>query len=256
MYCDSAELDEALSRQYVITNTNIHEGKNPHIKLKNTGFTLSTPTQEESDAEPLQQFFPEPHYVPLLEILATVNHYSLDELQHWRQRHHHGRPLGTNSLRGRYRNRLRHRYPQNGPDLSSDQRIGIGAYRQLVLSLDNLIAANDRVLQFMDRLQLPNLCSRFHYYWEPRSSGQVVRVPSDILGRNPPCSQRRDEKVGLRKTRRSMPSSNREDSRLQRTRATQFWLMCSCWERSLWPTSGKTEGYKFKKHRTEGDHPG
>jgi Tn3 transposase DDE domain len=89
-----AELDEALSRQYVITNTNIHEGKNPHIKFKNTGFTLSTPTQEESDAEPLQQFFPERHYVPLLEILATVNRYShwMDELQHWRQRHHHGRP--------------------------------------------------------------------------------------------------------------------------------------------------------------------
>jgi len=47
-----AELDEALSCQYGITNANIHEGKNPYIKFKNTGFTLSTPTQEESDAEP------------------------------------------------------------------------------------------------------------------------------------------------------------------------------------------------------------
>ena len=28
-----AELDEALYRQYVFTNTNIQEGKNPHIKL-------------------------------------------------------------------------------------------------------------------------------------------------------------------------------------------------------------------------------
>lgn len=84
-----AELDEALSCQYGITNANIHEGKNPYIKFKNTGFTLSTPTQEESDAEPLQQFFPERHYLPLLEILATVNRYShwMDELQHWRQRH-------------------------------------------------------------------------------------------------------------------------------------------------------------------------
>ena len=38
-----AELDEALSCQYGITNANIHEGKNPYIKFKNTGFTLSTP---------------------------------------------------------------------------------------------------------------------------------------------------------------------------------------------------------------------
>jgi hypothetical protein len=42
-------------------------------------------------------------------------------------------PLGTNGLRRRYRNRLHNRYPQNGNDLSPDQRVGIGAYRQLVL---------------------------------------------------------------------------------------------------------------------------
>jgi hypothetical protein len=53
------ELDEALYQQYVTTNQNIAEGKNPHIKFKkNGGFTLSTPKQEESDAEPLQQYLP------------------------------------------------------------------------------------------------------------------------------------------------------------------------------------------------------
>ena len=53
------ELDEAVHRQYLITNGNIIEGKNPHIKFdKNGGFTLATPKQEESDAEPLQYFFP------------------------------------------------------------------------------------------------------------------------------------------------------------------------------------------------------
>jgi hypothetical protein len=53
------ELDEAVHRQYLITNGNIIEGKNPHIKFdKNGGFTLATSKQEESDAEPLQHFFP------------------------------------------------------------------------------------------------------------------------------------------------------------------------------------------------------
>ena len=34
------ELDEALSQQYLLTNQNITEGKNPHIKFsKNGGFT-------------------------------------------------------------------------------------------------------------------------------------------------------------------------------------------------------------------------
>jgi hypothetical protein len=50
-------LDDALYEQYLLTDRNIAEGKNPHIKFKkNGGFTLSTPKQEESDAEPLQQY--------------------------------------------------------------------------------------------------------------------------------------------------------------------------------------------------------
>ena len=70
------ELDEALSQQYLLTNQNITEGKNPHIKFgKNGGFTLATPKQEESDAEPLQHFFPDRRFVPLVEVLATVNPY-------------------------------------------------------------------------------------------------------------------------------------------------------------------------------------
>ena len=89
------ELDEASHRQYLITNGNIAGGKNPHIKFgKKGGFTLATPKQEESDAEPLQHFFPERSYVPLLEVLSTVNRYThyVDELQHWQQRYHHRRP--------------------------------------------------------------------------------------------------------------------------------------------------------------------
>jgi hypothetical protein len=97
------ELDEASHRQYLITNGNIAEGKNPHIKFgKNGGFTLATPKQEESDAEPLQHFFPERSYVPLLEVLSTVNRYThyVDELQHWQQRYHTVGPQNPRFLLG------------------------------------------------------------------------------------------------------------------------------------------------------------
>src|SRR5215470_5124060 len=86
------ELDEALYQQYLITNRNIAEGKNPHIKFGENGdFTLATPKQEQSDAESLQHFFPERRFVPLTEVLATVNRHShyVGELQHWQQRFHH-----------------------------------------------------------------------------------------------------------------------------------------------------------------------
>src|SRR5207245_10658667 len=76
-FCDPRkvlqELDEVLYPQYLLTNRNIAEGKNPHIKFKkNGGFTLSTPKHEESDAEPLQHFFTDRRLVPLVELLATV----------------------------------------------------------------------------------------------------------------------------------------------------------------------------------------
>jgi Tn3 transposase DDE domain len=88
-------LDETLHAQYLTTNRNIIDSKNSFITFGQKGvFSLTTPTQEESEAEPLQNFFPERHYVPLLEVLATVNRYSsfLDEFQHWQQRHRRGRP--------------------------------------------------------------------------------------------------------------------------------------------------------------------
>jgi hypothetical protein len=52
------DLDEALHAQYQTTNRRILEGKNPFIKFGQKGaFSLTTPTQEESEAEPLQNFW-------------------------------------------------------------------------------------------------------------------------------------------------------------------------------------------------------
>lgn len=116
-----AELDEALYQQYLTTNNHILEGTNPHIKFKKVGFTLSTPTQEESDAGSMQQFFPERDFVPLMEVLATVNRHTgwMEEFQHWQQRYK-PRPTGrTCHLCWRYWHRLYYRYPQDGANFPS-----------------------------------------------------------------------------------------------------------------------------------------
>jgi TnpA family transposase len=181
------ELDESLSQQYLLTNQTITEGKNPHIKFsKNGGFTLATPKQEESDAEPLQQFFPDRRFVPLVEILATVNRFShyVDELQHPQQRYHHGKPSEATIYAG---------------------MIGIGCtigLRRMMrisrgvteaelehtvnwhFSLDGLQAANDRVLRLMDRLELPNLTRRLPDQLHTSSDGQKFEVRVDSLNAN------------------------------------------------------------------------
>jgi len=181
------ELDEALYQQYFITNQNITEAKNPHIKFgKNGGFTLATPKQEESDAGPLQHFFPDRRFVPLAEILATVNrcsHY-VDELQHWQQRYHHGEPSEATIYAGLIgigctiglRKMMHISHPINEAELERTVNWHF--------SLDGLQAANDRILRLIDHLELPNLarCSpdRLH----TSSDGQKFEVRVDSLNAN------------------------------------------------------------------------
>ena len=66
----------------------------PRTLTSSRGFSVSTPMLEQSDAEALQHYFPERDFVPLMEVLATVNRHTgwMEEFQHWQQRHHHGRP--------------------------------------------------------------------------------------------------------------------------------------------------------------------
>jgi TnpA family transposase len=180
------ELDEALYRQYALTNANIREGKNSHIKFKKDGFTVATPTQEESDAGPLQQYFPERDVVPLLEILATVNRHTgwMEEFHHWQHRYHHGaRPdravyagvialgctIGLPKM-------ARISHPISAAELDNT----VNWY----FSLDNLIAAHDRVLKLMDRLELPNLLRRTPGRLHTSSDGQKFEVPVDSLNAN------------------------------------------------------------------------
>ena len=181
-----AELDDASYQQYLTTNAHILDGQNPHIKFKKAGFTLSTPTQDESDAGSMQQFFPERDFVPMLEILATVNRHTgwMDEFQHWQQRHHHGRPadrviyagiIGIGCTIG-IRKMARISHPLSETELENT----VNWY----FSLENLEAATDRVLQLMDRLELPNLLRRTPGRLHTSSDGQKFEVWVDSLNAN------------------------------------------------------------------------
>jgi hypothetical protein len=85
-----AKLDTALQARFEDTNRAIAADLNPHFKmLAGKTFRVLTPKQDEEESEPLRHFFPERHYVPLIEILATVNLHTefAAELRHLRQTH-------------------------------------------------------------------------------------------------------------------------------------------------------------------------
>ena len=181
------ELDDALARQYETTNRHIADGTNTHLTFRKSGeYSISTPTQEESEAETLPPFFPEQRIVPLREVLATVNRYShyLDELQHWQQRYHHGRPSDAAIFAGiiglgcsiGVRKMARISHPISEAEL---ERV-VHWY----FSVDALHAANDRVLQVLDRLELPNRSRRHPERLHTVSDGQKFEVRVDSLNAN------------------------------------------------------------------------
>jgi TnpA family transposase len=181
------ELDDALYHQYLIINENIAQGKNPNLKFgKDGGFTLVTPKQEESDAEPLQHFFPERSYVPLSEILATVNLHVryTEELEHWQQRYQHSQPseatifaglIGIGCMIG-----LRKMARISRAIKEAELEHTVNRH----FSVDGIQAASDRVLRLTDRLELPNLSRRSPDHLHTSSDGQKFEVRADSLNAN------------------------------------------------------------------------
>jgi TnpA family transposase len=180
-------LDELLYAQYQKTNRNIDEGTNPYVTFGKTGlFQVKTPKQDEVDTASLQSFFPEQRYVPLLEVLATVNRYSefADEFQHWQQRYHRAPPprktfyagviglgcgIGTRKI-ARISRQLEE------PELEHT----VNWY----FSPENTQAANDKVLRLMDRLELPDIYRRKADALHTSSDGQKFTVSADSLNAN------------------------------------------------------------------------
>lgn len=180
-------LEKKLHEQYQATNSNAIAGNNPHLKFNDNGsFRIATPALDEQENESLQQYFPERHNVPLTEVLATVNQHCgfLDDLQHWQQRH----TRRTVSERSLY-----------AGVIGLGCGIGIRKMAQIsthitenelehavnwCFSLENIQAANDRIVAAMDRMELPNVYRRSQNKLHTSSDGQKFEVRTDSLNAN------------------------------------------------------------------------
>ena len=176
-------LKQALDAQFVRTNANITQGQNPHVKVTATGHVkLGTPKQDEVEATALSRYFPQRHYVPLTEILSTVNAVSgfSDSLAHLRQQY--ARPIPRAVLFAgviglgcgiglRKMARISGTIKEDALDHAASWHF----------SRENLISANDRVVAFMDGLELPEVYRRKAGQTHTASDGQKFEVTVDSL---------------------------------------------------------------------------
>ena len=180
-------LDQTLFEQYQKTNANIQAGTNSLVSFTKQGaLRVNTPKLEENEAEPLQDLFPEKQYVSLSEVLATVDRHSafLGEFHHYQQSHIKAKPTKKTFIAG---------IVAIGCDIGMGKILKIS--REINPSqLENTVnwffypeglhAVNDRLLQFMNTLELPNLYRKTENTLHTSSDGQKFEVRADSLNAN------------------------------------------------------------------------
>jgi TnpA family transposase len=180
-------LNTALQNQYKVTNAHAQKGENPHLKIMPDGtFRVATPAKDQVESEPLQSCFPKRHYVPLAQIIATVNQHcgSLEELTHWQQ--NHSRPISRKSIllagvMGLGCGIGVQKMARISPGITERELEHAVTWR---FSQDNIMAANDRVVKAMDQMELPNIYRRSPEKLHTASDGQKFEVRAESLNAN------------------------------------------------------------------------
>ena len=181
------ELKSALQHQYETTNRAAHDGSNTHLKIRSPGnFWVATPALDEVESEPLRDVMPKQYLVPLSEVLATVDQHCgmLGEFKHWQQVNVDQTPSTAITIAGimglgcaigvQKMARISHGISERGLEYAVNWRF----------SLDNIIAANDRVVAAMERMELPQIYRRSQEAVHTSSDGQKFEVRKPSLNAN------------------------------------------------------------------------
>ena len=183
------QLEVELHKQYELTNKHILDGTNKHIKFyKDGSFSLITPKKEEDEEEEnvIADLFPKSRFVSLGEVLATVQNATgfLDDFSHWQTTHVSSKPTPKTFYAG---------------IIGLGCNIGIKKLSRISTNIntseldtavnwyftpDNIMAANDAILAFIDTLTLPKLFKKDQTRMHTSSDGQKYSVAKDSLNVN------------------------------------------------------------------------
>lgn len=175
-------LNVALTTQYQTTNANAEI--NPNLTFRKDGtFHITTPALDVSETDSPWELFPQRHDVPLAQVLETINNHCgmLAAFAHWQQTHSRQTPSRPALLAGimglgcgigvRKMARISSQVTERELEHAVNWRF----------SLDNIRAANESVLQAMDKMDLPNVYRREHKRLHTASDGQKFEVRGDSL---------------------------------------------------------------------------
>ncbi len=183
------ELADSLHEKYEITNRHILSRTNKYIKFhKNGEFNLKTPKEdlEEALENTIIDLFPKSRFIPLCEVLSTVNNATgfLDVFTHWQTTHVGSKPSAKTFYAGLTGLGCNIGVKKLG---RISTHINIHELETTVLwyfTPENLTAANDAILEFIDTLGLSKLFKKDQTRTHTSSDGQKYRVAGDSLNAN------------------------------------------------------------------------
>lgn len=179
-----AKLEKILNEQFDVTNQHILADKNKFIKFNKKGeFSVDTPKVEKDVVDTVADLFPQDRYVQLLEILSSIDQQTQfsDSFEHYNLKYNRDKPKEKIFYAGVMG------YGCNiGIKRMSKISRGIGEHAldntvNWYFSLENLLSANNKILEFMDKLELANAFLKDKACNHTSSDGKKRGVTKDSL---------------------------------------------------------------------------
>jgi TnpA family transposase len=180
-------LKKLLEKQYKKTNRNILSGKNEFITFKNeTSYTLATPKTEKDDTPSVSDLFTGQENIPLTDILFDVNNAIsfVDSFEHHNLKYAKEKPNNNvffAGITGYGCNIGIKRIARISRGINESE---LGNTLKWYFSNDNIHSANNRILSFVNQLDLPNIFRKVKKQNHTSSDGQKFEVAGDSLNAN------------------------------------------------------------------------
>ncbi|MCD4655613.1 Tn3 family transposase [bacterium] len=181
------ELKKALNEQFQITNENIETGKNKFAKFNSKGnLVVTTPKKEKVSAESVSELFPKDRIISLFEVLSTVNTFTdfSSCFEHYHHKHIRKRPATNTFFAGVTGYGCNLGIRRIGKISRNINQNELEHTVNWYFTNENLIHANDKILEFIDALQLPKLFKRIKAKTHTSSNGQKFNIHVESLNAN------------------------------------------------------------------------
>lgn len=181
------QLRDILEKQFRITNENINKGINKYVTIGNNGeLTIKTPRQDKDLPESEIDIFPRDRFVSLFEVLSTVNKACrfTDCFEHWQVKHNREKPADKTFFAGAIGYGCNLGIGKTGKISRNINQNELENTINWYFTHDNIIQANDKILDFLNQLQLVRLFKRDQDTTHTSSDGQKFNIGVDSLNAN------------------------------------------------------------------------